>query len=40
MQQSGGTADDAARDFLQNNDKLWRSWVPSDVAERVTTELR
>jgi glycine betaine/proline transport system substrate-binding protein len=40
MQESGGTAEDAARDFLRTNDKLWRSWVPSDVTERVSAELR
>ncbi len=40
MQESGGTADDAARHFLLNNGEVWRAWVPADVAERVATNLR
>jgi glycine betaine/proline transport system substrate-binding protein len=40
MQETGGTADDAARDFLMKNGDVWRAWVPSDVAERVSAQLR
>ena len=40
MQENGGTADDAARTFLQENEKIWRDWVPREVAEHVTAKLR
>ncbi|WP_244266889.1 ABC transporter substrate-binding protein [Polycladidibacter stylochi] len=39
MQDTGGTVDDAAIDFLKNNRDLWTTWVPADVAERVTAAL-
>lgn len=39
MQDTGGTAEDAAQDFLKNNKDIWTGWVPQDVAERVSAEL-
>ncbi|MEZ5839203.1 MAG: ABC transporter substrate-binding protein [Hyphomicrobiales bacterium] len=39
MQDSGGSADDAARDFLKKNEALWTGWVPEDVAARVKAAL-
>jgi glycine betaine/proline transport system substrate-binding protein len=40
MQETGGSAEDAASDFLQTNEALWRTWVPSDVAKLVKAHLR
>ena len=40
MQETGGSAADAATDFLQNNETLWSTWVPPDVAKRVKAQLR
>jgi glycine betaine/proline transport system substrate-binding protein len=39
MQESGGSAEDAARHFLTTNADTWRAWVPEGVAKRVTAEL-
>lgn len=39
MQDTGGTAEDAAADFLKNNEGVWTAWVPDDVAERVKSSL-
>lgn len=39
MQDTGGTTDDAAIEFLKINEELWTDWVPADVAERVKAAL-
>ncbi|MGG9999507.1 ABC transporter substrate-binding protein [Pseudovibrio ascidiaceicola] len=39
MQDTGGTTDDAAAEFLKNNEEIWTGWVPADVAERVKSAL-
>ncbi|GHB28418.1 hypothetical protein GCM10007094_16170 [Pseudovibrio japonicus] len=39
MQDTGGTTDDAAVEFLKTNEELWTNWVPADVAERVKSAL-
>ncbi len=39
MQDTGGTTDDAAIEFLKTNTELWTGWVPADVAERVNAAL-
>ena len=39
MQDTGGTADDAAVNFLKTNRDIWTKWVPADVAERVAAKL-
>lgn len=39
MQDSGGDAGDAAKEFLKTNMDLWTGWVPADVAERVKAAL-
>jgi glycine betaine/proline transport system substrate-binding protein len=39
MQQSKGSADDAARHLLQTHEDRWRAWVPADVAARVKARL-
>ncbi|AEV34626.1 Glycine betaine-binding protein [Pseudovibrio sp. FO-BEG1] len=39
MQDTGGTTDDAAVEFLKNNEEIWTGWVPADVAERVKSAL-
>ncbi len=39
MQDTGGTTDDAAVEFLKTNEELWTNWVPADVAERVKAAL-
>ncbi|MTI18334.1 ABC transporter substrate-binding protein [Rhodobacteraceae bacterium RKSG542] len=39
MQDTGGTTDDAAVEFLKQNRDLWVPWVPEDVAARVEAAL-
>ncbi|MDX5594939.1 ABC transporter substrate-binding protein [Pseudovibrio sp. SPO723] len=39
MQETGGSSDDAAADFLRKNKELWTGWVPEDVATRVDAAL-
>lgn len=39
MQDTGGTADDAAVNFLKTNRDVWTNWVPADVAERIAAKL-
>lgn len=39
MQDTGGTSEDAAQDFLRNNTERWTGWVPEDVAQRVQSAL-
>ncbi len=39
MQDNSASADDAAIDWLQNNEETWSAWVPQDVADRVKTAL-
>ncbi|WP_248304559.1 ABC transporter substrate-binding protein [Breoghania sp. L-A4] len=39
MQDTGGTADDAAQDFLKNSRDVWTTWVPEEVAARVMAGL-
>ncbi len=39
MQQTKGTADDAARNFLKTREDVWGSWVPPAVAARVKARL-
>jgi len=39
MQETKGSAADAARFFLQMHEDLWRPWVPADVAARVKARL-
>ncbi|WP_082733673.1 ABC transporter substrate-binding protein [Polycladidibacter hongkongensis] len=39
MQDTGGTTDDAAVEFLKTNRDVWTTWVPAEVAERVTAAL-
>ncbi len=39
MQQSHGSADDAARQFLKSRPGLWQSWVSVEVAQRVKAKL-
>lgn len=39
MQDSGGKAEDGARNFLKTRPEVWRAWVPADVAERVKAAL-
>lgn len=39
MQETGGTAEDAAIDFLQNNEEVWTQWVADAVAENVKAAL-
>jgi len=35
----GATAEDAARNFLEERDEVWTQWVPGDVADRVMAAL-
>lgn len=39
MQETKGSADDAAREFLKKREDVWGTWVPSDVAARVKATL-
>lgn len=39
MQDTGGSAEDAAKNFLKENEAMWTSWVPADVADRVKSAL-
>lgn len=39
MQDTGGTADDAAVNFLKNNPDIWTKWVSEDVAARVQASI-
>lgn len=39
MLDTDGTTDEAAIEFLKNNQEIWQSWVPADVAERVKAAL-
>lgn len=39
MQDTGGSAEDAAINFLKENEDLWTEWVPEDVAGRVKSAL-
>jgi len=39
MQETGGSAEDAAKDWLRKNESLWTTWVGQDVAERVKAAL-
>ena len=39
MQDTDGSADNAAIHFLQENEALWTEWVPADVADRVKSAL-
>jgi glycine betaine/proline transport system substrate-binding protein len=39
MQQHKGSADDAARHFLQTREALWSAWVPPAVAARIKAAL-
>lgn len=39
MQQTKGTADDAARNFLKTREDVWGAWVPPAVAARVKAKL-
>jgi glycine betaine/proline transport system substrate-binding protein len=40
MRETGGSAEDAASDFLKSNEALWTAWVPPDVAKLVKAQLR
>ncbi|MDX5594938.1 ABC transporter substrate-binding protein [Pseudovibrio sp. SPO723] len=40
MQDTGGTTDDAAIEFLKQNRGLWTAWVPEDVAANVDAALK
>ena len=39
MRDQKASADEAAQDFLKNNEETWAKWVPADVAERVKSAL-
>jgi glycine betaine/proline transport system substrate-binding protein len=39
MRDHKASADEAAQDFLKNNEETWAKWVPADVAERVKSAL-
>ncbi|MCG8512304.1 MAG: ABC transporter substrate-binding protein, partial [Rhodospirillales bacterium] len=39
MQETGGTAEEAAVNFLQTQEGLWTQWVPADVAAKVKAAL-
>jgi ABC-type proline/glycine betaine transport system substrate-binding protein len=39
MQDSKGSAADAARYFLRMHEEQWRAWVPAEVAARVKARL-
>ena len=39
MQDNSASAEDAAINWLQNNEDTWSAWVPEDVAERVKKAL-
>ncbi|WP_028481384.1 ABC transporter substrate-binding protein [Pseudovibrio exalbescens] len=39
MQDTGGSTDDAALEFLRTNRDLWTTWVPEEVAARVEAAL-
>lgn len=39
MDENQATGEDAAYYFLKNNEALWTSWVPADVAEKVKKAL-
>ena len=39
LQQTKGSADDAARQFLKTHGEVWESWVAPDVAARVKAAL-
>ncbi|OKL44748.1 ABC transporter substrate-binding protein [Pseudovibrio exalbescens] len=39
MQETGASTDQAAIEFLKNNEDLWSNWVPGDVKDRVATAL-
>ncbi|HOV04846.1 MAG TPA: ABC transporter substrate-binding protein [Hyphomicrobiales bacterium] len=39
MEDNGGDAEVAAKDFLTKNEDLWTKWVPEDVAGRVKAAL-
>ncbi len=39
MQQNNGSADDAARQFLQRHPEVWQAWLPPDAARRVKARL-
>jgi len=40
MQESGASAEDAARHYLKENQETWAAWLPEEVAERVAAALR
>ncbi len=39
MQDNNATADEAAVNFLRNNERVWKDWLPADAAARVTAAL-
>jgi glycine betaine/proline transport system substrate-binding protein len=39
MRDQKASADEAAQDFLKNNQDAWATWVPADVAERIKSAL-
>ncbi|MBT3359905.1 MAG: ABC transporter substrate-binding protein [Rhodospirillales bacterium] len=39
MQDTGGTAEEAAVNFLKTNEALWSKWLPADVAVKVKAAL-
>nr|MBC8158638.1 ABC transporter substrate-binding protein [Alphaproteobacteria bacterium] len=39
MQDTGGTAEEAAINFLKTQQSLWSKWVPSDIAAKVEAAL-
>ena len=39
LQQTQGSADDAARQFLKTHGEVWEAWVAPDVAARVKAAL-
>ncbi len=39
MQDTGGKAEDGARNFLKTRPELWQAWVPAEVAARVKAAL-
>lgn len=39
MQETGGTAEEAAENFLKTQEDLWTQWVPADIAAKVKAAL-
>lgn len=39
MQDNNATAEQAAVNFLRNNERVWRAWLPADAVARVTAAL-